>query len=329
MSAKNLPCLFLTPLLCLACDAGDAPEPAPLTIVSAPQTEDELLGVCLLGEDDNACTGLDRLADVGVQRRCGFELTPARLTAMNQDYTDMLAAAAPEPTAYSPGDITILVAVHVINKGLGAANGDVSDKQIKDQIAVLNQAHAWNGTPFQFYLWSVDRTTNASWYNMSMNSTAETAAKTALRTGDESTLNLYITNTQVSIGWSSIPSDLFDEPLAMDGVVLSNLTLPGGSYAPYNLGDNAVHEIGHWLGLLHTFQDGCGQNNNYAGDRVADTPSEKSPAYGCPKNRDSCNSPGMDPVTNYMDYSDDSCMNTFTQGQADRMVTMWEIYRKY
>lgn len=331
MSAKILPALFLTPLLCLACDAEEAVESASLTIVAAPETEDELLGACLLGDDDNACTGLDRLADVGATRRCGFELTPARIAAMNRDSTAMLADTPKAPTAYAPGEIAILVAVHVINKGPGAANGDVTNKQIQDQIIVLNQAYgAWYdglATPFYFYLWSVDRTTNASWYNLNQDYPAEAEMKMALHKGDERVLNLYITNPTFSVGWSTIPSDLFYEPLAMDGVVLSNRTLPGGSGAPYNLGDNAVHEIGHWLGLLHTFQDGCGQNNSQAGDRVADTPSEKSPAYGCPKSRDSCNSPGLDPVTNYMDYSDDSCMNTFTQGQINRMSFMWESYR--
>ena len=59
-----------------------------------------------------------------------------------------------------------------------------------------------------------------------------------------------------------------------------------------------------------------------------DTPAEASPAYGCPVGRDTCPSiAGLDPVTNYMDFSDDSCMNTFTAGQRYNMDALWQYYR--
>lgn len=173
---------------------------------------------------------------------------------------------------------------------------------------------------------SVDRTTNSTWFN-GCYGTSETAMKNALHQGTADDLNVYTCNPNSGIlGYATFPSSYNSAPLR-DGVVLLHSSLPGGNAAPYNSGDTGTHEVGHWMGLYHTFQGGCVKQAN-RGDLVTDTPAEKSPAYGCPGGRDSCPQiAGTDPITNFMDYTDDSCMFLFTTGQGDRMDSQFTAYR--
>ncbi|MGN9811933.1 zinc metalloprotease [Micromonospora sp. BQ11] len=228
-------------------------------------------------------------------------------------------------TAAAAASVTIPVVVHVIQRDSTRAGGNIPDSMITSQISVLNQSFSGGtggaATAFAFQLQKINRVTNPAWYPIVQGSSAERTMKSSLRTGGKNTLNIYLGELSDDLlGWATFPTRRLN---SSDGVVVLSESLPGGTATNYNLGDTGTHEVGHWLNLYHTFQNGC----SGSGDSVSDTPAEASPANACPTGRDTCTAPGQDPITNFMDYTYDSCMYQFTAGQASRMLTAWNTYR--
>jgi hypothetical protein len=263
------------------------------------------------------------------KRACGTDHDPEKIAKAEKDFAERTALrqSLGETAAANATGGTINVYFHVVSSGTTASQGNISDQTINSQMNVLNNAFSqWGWT---FNLVATTRTVNSTWYNNCYGS-SESAMKSALRQGSADDLNVYTCNPSGGIlGYATFPSSYNSAP-SKDGVVLLYSSLPGGSAAPYNEGDTGTHEVGHWMGLYHTFQGGCARNATSGGDLVADTPAEKSPAYGCPTGRDSCTGsrfPGLDPITNFMDYTDDACMFQFTAGQDARMDAQFTTYR--
>ena len=215
--------------------------------------------------------------------------------------------------------LIISVVFHVVRHSDGSA--DVTDLQISKQMDVLNNSYIAVG--YQFTLQSVNRVNNTIW-STDPSLQSETAMKRNLAVNPASTLNIYTCDLSNGLlGYSYLPYS-YNENSFMHGVVVLYSSLPGGTAYPYNEGDSVTHEVGHYLGLYHTFENKC----FLPGDEVDDTPYEESPASGCPLGRDSCpRDPGEDPIHNFMDYSDDACMEEFTVEQGTRMDAMVAAYK--
>jgi hypothetical protein len=233
--------------------------------------------------------------------------------------TESRAILAAQGDSLGPFSTVIPTYFHVITDSNG--NGAVSASTIAQQVSILNSAFTSAGVSFN--LISTDVTENNYWYGITIKSPAQSEMKNALRKGGANALNVYTTLINDGIlGYATFPSWYAGNPID-DGVVILTGSLPGGSSAPYNLGNTLTHEAGHWAGLYHTFQGGCFGS----GDYVSDTPATAAPNFRCPTQNDSCLGGGSDLIQNYMDYSDDSCMNSFTPGQAQRMAEQFSAYR--
>lgn len=240
---------------------------------------------------------------------------------------------------YDPalGDICIPVVVHVIRNTSGS-QGNLTTARVISQINRLNSDFAGAGaagavnTRIKFYLATVDPNgaptngikfyNNDTWYNDGGNYWNTIAWPT------QRYLNIYTNTAGGALGYvPALPSSGSIVGTNSDRVVIFWQAFGDNpAYAPYNLGRTAVHEVGHYLGLYHTFNNGCGTTSCYTtGDRICDTNREQTAHFGCAP-QSTCND-GPDPIDNFMDYSDDPCMFRFSPEQAKRMRCTLKTWR--
>ncbi|MBK6930361.1 MAG: PKD domain-containing protein [Saprospirales bacterium] len=267
-----------------------------------------------------------------------------------------------------PNTYIIPVVVHLV--GQDAAN--LTDAQIQTQLDVLNQAFAnqlgsvlpvsddaqikfclAKKTPSSATTTGIVRYTTsaantlANNHNMSLTgANSQQALTTTSAYWDPLRyLNIWVVKrisfdpspySNTVLGYSPFPLSFFSgQPFNLDGVVMRLDAFGNPStLANYNMGRTLAHEVGHYLGLFHTFQQAClevsaGLPCNAAGDDCCDTPPVYAPNQNnCVSNNSCTESPNLpDQIANHMDYAYDGCRTTFTEDQADRMHAVIQLFR--
>lgn len=228
------------------------------------------------------------------------------------------------PAAVSKGAKLILQInfVHISKSGGARVTQDARERQLSE----LNSAYNLFNIFFTSNPENIIEIENSEWYNVFPKTPAERAMKSAHSKDPNKFVNVYTCGLEYGLlGWSSFPWEKDADPI-IDGLVIAESTLPGGTNPKYNLGRTMVHEMGHYLGLFHTFYGGC----DGIGDQVEDTIAHSQPNYNnpAPGHYYSCIAGEMDPISNFMNYTDDVCMNMFTSGQGKRMLEQCLIYRR-
>lgn len=230
----------------------------------------------------------------------------------------------------APSNINVNLYFHIVTKSSSA--GTITPAMISKQLTQLQLDYRPHGIIFT--LRNTSFTANDAWA-IGATTADDAAMKSALRQGTYSALNIYF-QTDLSggvLGRCTLPTNVGSNPdrsiYVVDGCNIAAETMPGGSIYGYNMGKTAVHETGHWLGLLHTFE---GYSCQGSGDYIADTPQESQSTNGCPTSpwKNSCAKArvGVDPIHNFMDYSTDACYTRFTSGQEGRIRSLWPMYRQ-
>jgi pregnancy-associated plasma protein-A len=265
--------------------------------------------------------------------RCGTKAPPVStvLSAVARSVSHCTSTLTSIQAEYWPSPVTYIMPVwfHVIYKSNGY--GYVTDARINAQMEVMNEDYAAmagtlgaNGynTRIQFELAGITRTINDVWFDTD----DEFAYKPALNKDPSQYINIYTSSAGGYLGYSYFPQD--SAGMWWDGIVLLHDAVGGryNGFYQYDQGRTLVHEMGHYLGLYHTFgkAEGSCENTYTGGDLIVDTPAEGTIHYGCTQTV-TCSS--LDPIHNYMSYTDDICMEQFSREQANRAVCSLVNYR--
>lgn len=251
--------------------------------------------------------------------------------------------------------LTIPIIFHIITSGSGATN--IAASRVQAQVDQLNLDYrnlAGSTNPvaadvqIEFCLAMVDPNGNVltepgihrvTTYGAGTQTqtTMDNTIKPATIWDANNYMNVWVANLGGGLlGYAQFPSSSGLSGLSAnggsastDGVVilytsLGSVASPTAGAAPYNLGRTLTHEMGHWLGLRHIWGDGGCTVDDFCND----TPAAGAANYGCPTGTNSCTGgtyPGNDMIENYMDYTDDPCMNIFTADQKTRIRTVMDV----
>lgn len=300
-----------------------------------------LLFICLL-----------QFSLVNAQIRCGSSLLLKTNCEQNTQIAEkriLLEKRMQEWTAKNKSQITDIVTIPVVFHVLyNTEEQNISDEQLLSQIEVLNadfrrtNADAIN-TPTDFIDVAADASfefclavrapdnsttngitrTNTSIDGFSLNDNRIYYDSLGGKNGwdKDKYLNIWVCKLNGVLGFASFPAGGLEEK---DGLVIDfkHIGTTGTAVSPFHKGRTTTHELGHWLNLIHLWGDG-----NCADDFVADTPTQETENYGCPAHPSpSCTNEG-DMFQNFMDYTNDACMNLFTEGQKGRMHAAFNTYR--